>query len=142
VTPAPVPVEPARKKPFQIDPAVLAGIEKSLLQTDLKPAHDELHAALKEATNNSNSVTYALPYYQGKAKSCQEGHYSAEDQKKAGCSGSDTVSQCSNKLYWYCLMGGNNGGFPGKKMEMLKSADRLDKALKEYSTRLKTIPTR
>lgn len=138
---APAPVVPPQKKELVFDPAIFAALEKELLKTDLKPASLELSNALKETGNWEPAVANNVGYYQSRAKVCPQLKFSADDQKKAGCTGNDTVNQCSEKLFWECMRT-NNGGFPEKKVQMLESVARLEKALKEYSAKLKMIPTK
>ncbi|MBF8258912.1 MAG: hypothetical protein HW377_1286 [Actinobacteria bacterium] len=141
VGPAPLPVTP---KPFHIDPALLGEITKMLLNTDTKPATDELEAALKEMEKHRYSVYLALWYYQDRAKKCSNRTFTTEDQKAAGCTGTDTLNQCSQKLFRHCVSPPGQGGFAEKfsksRQKMLEASERLDKALKEYTAKLKLIP--
>jgi hypothetical protein len=135
VSPAPLPVTP---KPFQIDPVVLGKITKGLLFTDTKPA--ELEAALKEAEKARHNVYLALWYYQDSATKCSKRTFTTEDQKAAGCVGTDTLDQCSLKLFQHCVGTGFKEKFHISRQKMNEEAARLEKALKEYTNKLKLIP--
>lgn len=139
VGPAPLPVTP---KPFHIDAALLGEITKVLLNTDTKPAANELEAALKE-TEMRHQVREALYFYQNKAKDCSKQTFTTQDQKAAGCTGTDTLNQCSQKLFRHCVSSGHGGyaeKFSKSRQKMLEASERLDKALKEYNAKLKLIP--
>ncbi len=138
--PAPLPVTP---KPFQIDPALLGDVTKALLNTDTKPAVTELEAALKEAEKQRHEVYLALWYYQDRAGKCSKKTYTTEDQKAAGCTGTDTLNQCSHKLFRQCVSPAQSTlaeKFSKSRQKMLEASERLDKALKEYTAKLKLIP--
>jgi hypothetical protein len=42
--------------------------------------------------------------YKSYATNCAKKSYSVDDQKNAGCMGSDTVDQCTSKLFRQCLL--------------------------------------
>ncbi|MBI5905684.1 MAG: hypothetical protein HZB86_09080 [Deltaproteobacteria bacterium] len=126
-----------------LNPAVLGGITQALLNTDTKPAAAELEAALKETASRLHAVQQDLWYYQEHATKCSKKTYTTEDQKTAGCAGTDTLNQCSVKLFQYCFSHNQNSptrDFPKTRQKMFEASDRLDKALKEYRSRLKLIP--
>jgi hypothetical protein len=134
---------PVAPKPFHIDPAVLGEITKVLLNTDTKPAAAELEAALKETEKLLHTVQMDLWYYQDHAKKCSKKTFTTEDQKTAGCTGNDTLNQCTVKLFQYCVGHNQNSptiNFPKSRQKMLEESARLDKALKEYTAKLKLIP--
>lgn len=138
----PVQVLPAPKKPIQINPAILHALYPALLKTDTKAERMELEAALKDATSKEHSVYLALWYYQHHVNQCAQKQYTVEEQKQAGCLGTDTLDQCSSKLFNHCV--GSNKSFPNKfhaeRKSMLEASDRLDKAMKAYTVKLKMIP--
>lgn len=145
MTTAPVQVMPAPKKPFQINPALINSLYHALLKTDLTAEGKELTDAWEGGGVGLkwrlNSVRSTLPYYQAGVKSCEKRQYTTEDQKNAGCLGTDTLDQCSIKLFNHCLSKNvGNAGFLNAKKNMLEAADRLDKALKAYTVKLKMIP--
>lgn len=137
VGPAPLPVTP---KPFQIDPAVLAKISKGLLFTNVTPATDELGAALKETEKQRHEVQIDLALYRNRAFECSKKTFTTEDQKTAGCAGTDTLDQCSAKLFQLCVGTSLKERFHKSRQKMLEESERLDKALKEYTAKLKLIP--
>ena len=140
VTTTPVQVLPEPKKPFQIDPAVFDVLYHALLKTDMKAEGEELRAALNETTAQYVNGHNTLWYYQNQANTCAKKQYTTEDQKKAGCIGTDTLNQCSTKLFNECFSHYKNDPFLKYRKKMLESADRLDKALKAHSAKLKMIP--
>lgn len=140
VTTTPVQVLPEPKKPFQIDPAFLDVLYHALLKTDLKAEGEELKAALDEAIKLYVNGYNDLWYYQHRAKNCANKQYTTEEQKKAGCIGTDTLNQCSTKLFNDCFSHYKDDPFLKYRKKMLESAGRLDKALKAHSAKLKMIP--
>ncbi len=137
------PVLPSEKKPIHITPEVLGGITQALLKTDTIPAKEELKAALKEAESKLSSVSNELWYYQNYAKTCSNKTYTTEDQKQAGCLGTDTLNQCSQKLFRHCFDQAakyKKQGFSNSRKKMYEAADRLEKASKAYTEKLKLIP--
>ena len=137
--PVPILLAPKLPKSFVYDPEFVAGLEKALFQTDLQPAHVELKNALTEAKTAIN-VTAQLSSYQATAWNCLQKSFSEEDQKQAGCTGTDSVNQCSDKLFWYCLK--SHHGFPAAKTKAVASLEHLEKAMKEYRNKLQSIPTK
>jgi hypothetical protein len=133
----------AKPATILLNPAVLGGITQALLHTDTKPAAAELEAALKETTGRLHAVQQDLWYYQDHARKCSKKTFTTEDQKAAGCAGTDTLNQCSVKLFQYCFSHNQNSptqDFTRNRQKMLEASDRLDKALKEYTSKLKLIP--
>lgn len=140
MTTSPAQVLPVQKKPFQIDPAFLDAVYQALLKTDLTAEDTELKAALEEAKKYRSEVCTSLWYYQHYVKECVTKKYTTEDQKIAGCLGTDTLNQCSNKLFNKCFSTHKNSSFLNYQKKMLEAADRLDKAQKVYTGKLKVIP--
>jgi hypothetical protein len=136
---APVPNAPARKKPIRITPAMLEGIYKALLKTEWQAEYKELHDATKKVNTLSAELYEPLSSYQHLAQNCMDKPYTSEDQKNAGCIATDTLSQCSIKLFHSCF-NKYHTGVPAQKKKMLLAADLLDKALKAYVNKLKAIP--
>ena len=140
VTTTPAQVLPEPKKPFQIDPAFFDVLYHALLKTDMKAEDEELKAALDETIKLYGSGHHYLWYYQHRANTCAKKQYTTEDQKKAGCIGTDTLNQCSAKLFNECFSHYKNDPFLTYRKKMLESAGRLDKALKAHGAKLKVIP--
>ena len=138
----PVLVPPQQKKPIQINPALLNALYPALLKTDTKAEREELEAALKGATQKEHSVYLALWYYQNHVNQCASKQHTVEEQKQAGCLGTDTLDQCSSKLFHHCVGSGkyHQQKFHAERKSMLEATDRLDKALKAYAVKLKIIP--
>lgn len=76
----------------------------------LLAAIDRFHKAFSPVKfTDCPSDWYALEevFYSGYdtyAKNCSKKSYSVDDQKNAGCLGSDTVDQCTTKLFRQCLL--------------------------------------
>lgn len=140
MTTAPVQVMPAQKKTIQIDPALLDVVYQVLLKTDLKAEQEEYDASLKDAQHVFGNGKNSLWYYQHRAQQCANKKYTTEDQKIAGCLGTDTLNQCSTKLFNKCFSQHKNDPFLTFRKKMLEAADRQDKAQKAYTGKLKLIP--
>lgn len=149
----PVPVMPVQKKPIQINTALINSLYHALLKTDLSAESKELGDELKSMVERQKLMDQTLLFYRNTVKGCETKSYSTDDQKNAGCLGTDTLDQCSIKLFHHCLGGKKPGNddslaglgaklynFPNSKKYMLEAADRLEKALKAYTVKLKMIP--
>lgn len=99
-----VPLAKVLQAPIVINPASAALYEKRLLA-----AIDKVHkgySAMKFQQCPSAWPGLEEVYYGGYnnyVKKCSTRSYSVQDQKNAGCQGSETVDQCTNKLFKYCL---------------------------------------
>jgi hypothetical protein len=130
---------PQDKKPF-FDPAILAALEKNLKKPDMNALDSELNNAQKDVDAKQSGMHSAVLQVGLRWSVCSQFKYSAADQKNAGCTGSDTVSQCTQKLFGECMKA-SYADFASKKAQMLASIARLEKALKDYSAALQTTPT-
>jgi hypothetical protein len=86
--------------PIQLSPANVKRLSKP------KPApatFEDVEAAFSEAKHAAVEYKQHVGYAEAQSKSCSTRAYSAQDQKAAGCQGSNTVEQCVEKLYDYCM---------------------------------------
>lgn len=83
-------------------------------------------------------------YYKPHIKHCLTKSYSVQDQQTAGCAGTDTVNQCMDKLYKYCI-GSYKGGtgskdnFIKKFKTALERSNEINVKSKKYSDQLQTL---
>ncbi len=82
--------------------------------------------------------------YKDRINYCLTKSYSVQDQQAAGCAGTDTVNQCMDKLYKYCI--GNYTGEYGSKEAFkqqfktaLERAKDINTKSKKYSDQLQTL---
>jgi hypothetical protein len=97
---------------IRLSPGQLAGLG---LQTPVAIKFDALekHVALflGSASEYENSVQQIHKIRQF----CAMKNYTVQDQKNAGCSGAETLDQCSAKLLAYCIKGKSGSGGKGSK---------------------------
>ncbi len=137
--PATATTAPSATKPV-FDPGILAALGKNWQKPDLRAAESELNNAEKDMDAKRLAVSGALTKLEMTLAVCSQFKYSADDQKKAGCTGNDTVSQCTQKLFAECTKA-NREDYAGKRARLVPSVARLEKALKEYSAALGPAPT-
>jgi hypothetical protein len=106
--------------------------------------------ASRDDLKNSTGCSYAhiqdilIIDYKNGINNCLTKSYSVQDQQAAGCVGTDTLNQCMDKLYKYCI-----GGFRGEygKKEAFKNAFKtelerskfLNEKSKKYSDQLQNL---
>ncbi len=122
------------------DPAILAALGKNWQKPDFNALEAELDSAQKDVDAKQSGLHSAMLQLGMRGAFCSQFKYSAADQKNAGCAGSDTVSQCTQKLFAECTKA-SHADFVSKKAQMLTSAGRLEKALKAYAAALGPSPT-
>lgn len=80
--------------------------------------------------------------YKTYIKTCANKSYSVQDQQNAGCLGSDTVDQCTNKLFRHCLSRyeqEKNSHIKTKITDGIAKSDKIRNEAKELSDALKTL---
>ncbi|HON59141.1 MAG TPA: hypothetical protein PLT45_06350 [Smithella sp.] len=86
--------------------------------------------------------------YKSYVKQCANKSYSVQDQQNAGCVGSETLNQCTNKLFKYCLSRyEQDKGSYTQTQETLKSkitkgiekSDKINNEAKELSDALRVL---
>ena len=85
--------------------------------------------ASRDDLKNSTGCSYAhiqdilIIDYKNGINNCLTKSYSVQDQQAAGCTGTETLNQCMDKLYKYCI-----GGFRGEygKKEAFKNAFKTE----------------
>jgi len=122
------------------------------LYPSLLAAIDRVRNALSIKTD-CPSVWFGLEetYYGGYKlyiQICANKSYSVQDQQNAGCLGSDTVDQCTNKLFRHCLSRyeqeklhqvSPEGDLKTKITKGIEKSDRIRNESKELSDALKTL---
>jgi hypothetical protein len=139
VTTAPGPTSSQQEKPL-FDPAILAAIAKNWQQPDFHAVEAELNNAQKDVDAKQSGLSGAMSQLGMRIAVCSTFKYSAADQKNAGCTGNDTVSQCTQKLFAECTKA-SHANFVSKRAQMLESISRLEKALQAFSAALPAPPT-
>ncbi len=69
---------------------------------------DGLNQKFTEFSRKAGGYEYGAKARSKIAKQCASKAYTVQDQKAAGCTGSDTVDQCMDKLYEHCLKVSSN----------------------------------
>lgn len=99
---------------------------------------------LSNATCGPAPADLALTGYRDHINQCLTKGYTVHDQQAAGCSEADTVKQCMDKLYKYCV--GNYKGEYGTKeafkqhfQTLLDKARNLNTKTKKYADDLQTL---
>jgi len=130
--------------PLKADPSVVPPFYASLLTTI-----DEVYQVQKEFSDTVGSMSCTIDdelryNYKPHVNNCLNKSYSVQEQQAAGCAGNDTVNQCMNKLYKYC-MGGYKGGngskekFLEKFKRALECSNNANVKSKQLSEELKTL---
>lgn len=147
----PVPMTKVLQAPLLINavPAPSMSLYNSLLA-----ATDRVHKAYSPIRfTDCPSGWFGLEetYYGGYnsyIKNCANKSYSVQDQQTAGCLGSDTVDQCTDKLFRRCLIryeqdktGYNNqsDALKTKITKGIEKSDRIRNEAQELSDALKTL---
>jgi hypothetical protein len=86
--------------PIQLSPANVKRLSKP---KPVPATFEDVEAAFSEAKHAATEYKQHVGYADTQSKSCSTRAYSAQDQKAAGCQGSNTVEQCMEKLYDYCM---------------------------------------
>ena len=82
--------------------------------------------------------------YRDRINYCLTRSYSVQDQQAAGCAGTDTVNQCMDKLYKYCIAAykgeyGSKEAFRNQFKTDLERSNSINSKSKKYSDLLQTI---
>ena len=64
---------------------------------------DGIKKQFNELSVNAAEYEYGVSAMPQIAKACSEKAYSVQEQKAAGCTGSETLDQCMDKLYKHCV---------------------------------------
>ena len=147
----PVPAMKVLQAPLIINEAMIPSIS---LYTSLLAAIDRVHKAyspLKFTDCPSDWFNLEETYYSGYntyVKICANKSYSIQDQQNAGCLGSDTVNQCTDKLFRHCLSryeqdkpGYKQSGvdLKTKIIKGIEKSDKIRDEAKELSDALKAL---
>jgi hypothetical protein len=101
-----------------------------------EPMPVEFHM-VEDAFNKVKSAEgpfrYFLSTFQGYSKDCSIKAYSVQDQQAAGCKGNDTVEQCMEKLYDFCMSKLNQPGFQAVAEKELAASRELVKRAQAYA---------
>lgn len=146
------PVRPVAVKPLQqpimlqkATPPSLCVTLSNTIEAIIQVAHRDMQKTLHMYTqpNTSNYITfpglwelyYTGPRYREHVRACCSDNrsFSVQDQKAAGCSGSDTVNQCTDKLVKYCLHSFK------QRDELREMLGKSQKKAKELSVEIKQL---
>lgn len=147
-----VPATKVLQTPLILNEAIISSMS---LYKSLLAATDRVHKAyspLKNTDCPSGWFVLEETFYGGYnsyIQSCANKSYSVQDQQNAGCLGSDTVDQCTNKLLRHCLsryeqdkFGYKNqpdGDLKTKIIKGIEKSDRIRNEAQELSDALKTL---
>lgn len=93
---------------------------------------DGLNQKFTEFSRKASGYEYGAKARSTIATQCASRAYTVQDQEAAGCSGSDTMDQCMDKLYKHCLETSSNPGpnvSPREFQEKAKTASAEARAL-------------
>lgn len=107
-------------------------------------ARNELQDAIGKGYLSASIDDELRSYYKPHVKNCLAKSYSVQDQQAAGCAGNDTVNQCMDKLYKYCIGSykggaGNKENFINKFKTALERSNDINVKSKKYSDQLQTL---
>jgi hypothetical protein len=136
----PVLTPPGQANPIQLNPAAFDALYHAQLKTDLGWYTGRFHFVLDQVNTELSTMYTSLKAYQKHAEMCETRTYTKEDQQKAGCLGTDTLNQCSTKLFDHCFGAYKNDPFLKDRKKLLGSMDWLEKKLNAYRAQLKAIP--
>jgi hypothetical protein len=95
---------------IKINPADLSGVKMA----EISMLSDAFYAAWKRVNDSCKYTATELPMFEQQAKDyiaksqeCKNKSYSQQDMNAAGCVASDTVADCSKKLYSWCMISNN-----------------------------------
>jgi hypothetical protein len=84
---------------------------------------DGLNQKFTDFSRKASGYEYGATARTKIARQCAGKAYSVQDQRAVGCTGTDTVDQCMDKLYDHCLKTTSNPGGPdGTTQEFQESA--------------------
>jgi len=83
---------------------------------------DGLNQKITEFSRRASGYEYGATARTQIARQCASKAYTVQDQKAVGCTGTDTVDQCMDKLYEHCLKTSSNQGHNVTIQEFQESA--------------------
>lgn len=145
VSPAKQELKPLQQPLSAIQFAVPSPYQFLLITIDnVYDARNELQDAVGKGYLSASIDDELRSYYKPHVKNCLAKSYSVQDQQAAGCAGTDTVNQCMDKLYKYCI--GSYKGGTGNKAEFinrfktaLEKSNNINSKSKKYSDQLQTL---
>lgn len=87
------------------------GMNKHIIQIVAQVKFDKLNQQYTEFSGNAKKFESGAGVISGIAKECAKKAFSVQDQKAAGCAGSDTLNQCMDKLYKHCVKNFSSSGY-------------------------------
>jgi len=72
---------------------------------------DKLNQQYSEFSGSAKKFESGAGAMSGIAKECANKAYNVQDQKAAGCTGTDTLNQCMDKLYKHCVKNFSSSGY-------------------------------
>lgn len=103
----------------------------------------KINTQFSELSGNAKLYEMGVGWMPEIAKACAAKAYTGQDQKAAGCTGNETLNQCMDKLYKYCLenwsvamislpklpdLDAPSGGSPGYSTKQFKEAAQASAA--------------
>lgn len=97
------------KGEIRLSPAGQRGASARGLVRQIK--FDKINKLFAELSGNAKLYEMGVSLMPDIAKACDNKAYTAQDQKAAGCIGTESQNQCMDKLYKYCLENWSVAGF-------------------------------
>lgn len=99
---------------------------KFAAQAGSKPAVNMANVQAACSAIDPNRYAQLIRTIQGKETLCAAASYSVADQRAAGCIGADTVDQCQQRLYNYCMnRSGDRAAFKNAAIQELTAVRRV-----------------
>lgn len=99
---------------MRLSPGQLSSL--GLRQTPVAIKFDALEKQVAVFLGNASQFESSAQQIHKIRQLCAMKNYTVQDQKNAGCSGTETLDQCSAKLLAYCIKATSGGGGSGPKI--------------------------
>jgi len=102
------PIQPTSPGVMKAAPAPLKGpitLDRQSLgikKISVPPKRDELDRAYDDFRHKYDATLVAIGRFEKRTAECLARTYSVEDQRNAGCTGSDSVARCNQRLFDRC----------------------------------------
>lgn len=111
-----------------------AQLKNAQLARALQIKFEQLNQKFTELTGNATLYEGGVSLLPTIAKTCSTKAYTVQDQKAAGCSGNESLNQCMDKLYKYCVATFSTNGLPMPTFPNLPGGDKPG-GIPGYSTK-------
>jgi hypothetical protein len=132
------PIKPASPGVMKAAPAPLKSpmkLDKDSLRIkkiETMPSRDELDRTYDDFRRKYDATLAAISRFEKRSAECLAREYSVQDQRNAGCTSSDSVGQCNQRLFNRCAGDAEKAQY-GTWTEMQMSAVTLRKKVLQFS---------